>query len=135
MLANILVKPGFIELRDTERPLLAAFDYFFECTGIQEVREASVNYVRRGSAVILFGGCKSGTTVTYETCWLHYDKITLKGVVNFTPDDIKKAYSMLCSGKLDVSRLISGRYTLKDTAKAFVKLSKGIGIKYAIIPL
>jgi L-iditol 2-dehydrogenase len=116
-------------------PRLIGFDYVFECTGIPEVWEASVNYVRRGGVVVLFGGCKSGTTVTYDTCRLHYDEITLKGVFHFTPDDVKKAYALLCSGKLDVSRLISGRYSLKNTSKAFGKLSKGIGIKYAIIPL
>ncbi|MFA6055369.1 MAG: alcohol dehydrogenase catalytic domain-containing protein [Thermodesulfovibrionales bacterium] len=116
-------------------PRLTGFDYLFECTGMPEVWEASVNYVRRGGAVVLFGGCKSGTTVTYDTCRLHYDEITLKGVFHFTPDDVKKAYALLCSGKLDVSRLISCRYALKNTSKAFGKLSKGIGIKYAIIPL
>lgn len=119
---------------EKQMPRLTGFDYLFECTGIPEVWEKAVDYVRRGGAVVLFGGCKSGTTVTYETCRLHYDEITLKGVFHFTPDDVKKAYALLCSGKLDVSRLISGRYTLKDTAKAFEKLSKGIGIKYAIIP-
>jgi L-iditol 2-dehydrogenase len=116
-------------------PRLTGFDHVFECTGIPEVWEASVNYVRRGGTVVLFGGCKSGTTVTYETFRLHYDEITLKGVFHFTPDDVKKAYALLCSRKLDVARLISGRYPLKNTSKAFGKLSKGIGIKYAIIPL
>lgn len=116
-------------------PHLIGFDYVFECTGIPEIWEASVNYARRGGAVVLFGGCKSGTTVTYDTCRLHYDEITLKGVFHFTPDDVKKAYALLCGKKLEVSRLISGRYSLKNTSKAFGKLSKGIGIKYAIIPL
>ncbi len=116
-------------------PRLIGFDYVFECTGIPEVWEATVNYVRRGGTVVLFGGCKTGATATYDTHRLHYDEITLRGVFHFTPDDVKKAYALLCSGKLDVSRLISGRYTLKNTSKAFGKLSKGIGIKYVIIPL
>ena len=98
-------------------PRLTGFDYVFECTGIPEVWEASVNYVRRGGTVVLFGGCKSGTTVSYETCRLHYDEITLKGVFHFTPDDVKKAYALLCSGKLDISRLISGKYSLKNCLK------------------
>jgi L-iditol 2-dehydrogenase len=110
------------------------FDYIFECTGKPEVWEASVNYVRRGGTVILFGGCKSGTTVTYDTGRLHYDEITLKGVFHFTPADVKKAYKLLCEGRLNVSRLISGSYQLNQIQKAFDKLSKGIGIKYAIIP-
>jgi len=110
------------------------FDYVFECTGMPEVWEASVNYVRRGGTVVLFGGCKSGTTVTYDTERLHYDEITLKGVFHYTPADVKKAYKLLCNKNLNVSQLISGRFPLKQTQKAFVNLSKGIGIKYAIIP-
>lgn len=110
------------------------FDYVFECTGIPEVWEDAVNFVRRGGTVILFGGCKSGTKVTYDAGKLHYDEITLKGVFHFTPSDVKKAYRLLCEKKIRVSELISGRYPLRHTQKAFDKLSKGVGIKYAIIP-
>jgi L-iditol 2-dehydrogenase len=110
------------------------FDYLFECTGRPEVWQASVNYVRRGGTVILFGGCKSGTKVTYDTGKLHYDEITLKGVFHFTPSDVKKAYKLLCKGRIGISRLISGSYPLNQLQKAFDKLARGVGIKYAIIP-
>jgi len=110
------------------------FDFVFECTGMPEVWEASVHYVRRGGTVILFGGCKSGTTVTYDTGRIHYDELTLKGVFHFTPQDVKKTYELLCSRRLKVSRLISGRYPLEKIQTAFRNLSKGRGIKYAIIP-
>lgn len=109
-------------------------DYVFECTGQPDVWQNAVNYVRKGGTVILFGGCKSGTTVTYDTGRLHYDEITLRGVFHYTPDDVKRAYNILKSGRIKVSRLISGRYSLKDTEKAFQKLMEGAGIKYAIIP-
>ncbi len=110
------------------------FDYVFECTGRPEVWQASVNYVRRGGTVILFGGCKSGTKVTYDTGKLHYDEITLKGVFHFTPSDVKKAYKLLCKGRIGILRLISGSYPLNQLQKAFDKLAMGVGIKYAIIP-
>ncbi len=109
-------------------------DYVFECTGQPDIWQSSVNYVRRGGTVILFGGCKSGTTVTYDTGRLHYDELTLKGVFHFTPADVRLAYSLLKGRKIKVSKLITGEYQLKDTEKAFLKLTKGEGIKYAIIP-
>ncbi len=115
-------------------PPLDNFNYVFECTGRPEVWEASVNYVCKGGTVILFGGCKKGTKVTYDTERLHYDEITIKGVFHYTPADVKKAYKLLSDGKLKVSSLISGRYPLKNIQKAFDKLIKGEGIKYAIIP-
>jgi len=109
------------------------FDHVFECTGMPEVWESSITFVRRGGTVVLFGGCKSGTTVTYDTGKIHYDEITLKGVFHFTPSDVKKAYELLSRGKLGVSRLISGSYHLTKIQKAFDRLTKGDGIKYAII--
>ncbi|MEW6408620.1 MAG: zinc-binding dehydrogenase [Nitrospirota bacterium] len=109
-------------------------DYVFECTGQPDVWQSSVDYVRRGGTVILFGGCKSGTTVTYDTGRLHYDEITLRGVFHFTPDDVRKAYRFLKDRRIPVSRLISGTFRLEDTTKAFQKLMRGQGLKYAIIP-
>jgi L-iditol 2-dehydrogenase len=109
------------------------FDYVFECTGIPDVWESSVRYLRRGGTVILFGGCKSGTKATYDTESLHYDEITLRGTFHYTPSDVKKAYRLLGAGRIKVSPLISGRFGLKDTQRVFELLSKGKGIKYAII--
>ncbi len=132
--ADFTFKPEKIETNLKNITNGIGFDYVFECTGMPEVWEASVTYVRRGGTVILFGGCKSGTAVTYDTGRLHYDEITLKGVFHYTPADVRKAYELLCKGRLGVSGLISGKYPLKHIEKAFNKLAQGIGIKYAIIP-
>jgi L-iditol 2-dehydrogenase len=108
-------------------------DFVFECTGQVSVWEDSVSHVRRGGSVVLFGGCKNGTRVTYDTYRLHYDEITLKGVFHFTPRDVKEAYDLL-TGALNVSPLISGRYILSELEIPFQRLSRGEGIKYAVIP-
>jgi L-iditol 2-dehydrogenase len=109
------------------------FDFVFECTGQLEVWENSVNHTRKGGTVILFGGVKSGTSACFDTHRLHYDAITLRGVFHFTPQDVRTAYKLL-SEKINVLPLISGHYPLKELSTAFEKLSKGEGIKYAIIP-
>lgn len=109
-------------------------DTVFECTGQIDVWESSVDYVRRGGTVVLFGGVKQGTVVTYDTYRLHYDELTLKGVFHFTPRDVKKAYELLTGGTIRVAPLISGSYPLEGLPAALEKLSKGQGIKYAIIP-
>ncbi len=108
-------------------------DYVFECTGQAGVWEDSVHYVRRGGTVILFGGCRSGTRVSYDAYRLHYDEITLKGVFHFTPRDVKTAYGLLL-GPVRVSPLISGSFPLTELSIPFEKLSEGKGIKYAVIP-
>lgn len=109
-------------------------DVVFECTGIPGVWENAVWLVRKGGTVILFGGCKEGSKVVYDAGRIHYDEITLKGVFHYNPSDVAQAYKLLSTGKIKVGGLISGEYPLKDLAKAFQRLIKGDGIKYAIIP-
>ncbi|MEW6108878.1 MAG: zinc-binding dehydrogenase [Nitrospirota bacterium] len=109
-------------------------DYVFECTGQPEIWEASVNYVRRGGTVILFGGCKAGTAVNFNAERLHYDEITLRGTFHFAPEDVKKALLLLKHKKIDVKKLISDTYSLQEISNVFAKMAKGIGIKYAVVP-
>lgn len=108
-------------------------DFVFECTGQLDVWERSIKYVRRGGTIILFGGCRKDTIVTYDTYRLHYDEITIKGSFHFNPDDVRTAAGLLTEN-LPLSLLISGSYPLKDIAIAFQRLSRGEGLKYAIIP-
>jgi len=109
-------------------------DYVIECTGQPAIWEASVDYVRKGGTVILFGGCRAGTTVTFRAERLHYDEIVLRGTFHFTPEDVKKAYLLLKKGTINVKKLISGTVPLREIHEVFAKLAKGDGIKYALIP-
>lgn len=131
--ADIAVETMGLENTVKEATGGAGADFVFECTGDTGVWENSVNHVRRGGTVVLFGGARSGTTVKYDTHRLHYDEITLKGVFHFTPQDVKSAYNLL-KDTINVAPLISGHYPLKELPLALELLSKGEGIKYAIIP-
>jgi len=108
-------------------------DYVFECTGQPDVWESSVDYVRRGGTVVLFGGCKKDTDVTFSAERLHYDEITLRGIFHFTPRDVKKAYLLLKNNEIDVKQLITATCSLKDLPSVFPLLAKGKGIKYAVV--
>ncbi len=112
----------------------AGVDLVMECTGQQGVWETSVNYVRRGGTVVLFGGCPSGTTVSYDAARLHYDELHIMGSFHYTPNDVKKAYDIIAGDNIDLSMLISGQYALDNLEKAFLLLEQGIGIKYAVRP-
>jgi L-iditol 2-dehydrogenase len=109
-------------------------DVVFECTGMPDVWEETIWFVRKGGTVILFGGCRQGTKVSYDAGRIHYDEITLKGVFHYTPSDVKQAYQILSNKKIPVKRLVTKEYPLGDLQKAFKKLISGEGIKYAIIP-
>jgi L-iditol 2-dehydrogenase len=109
-------------------------DHVIECTGRPEVWQEGVDYLRRGGTLTLFGGCPSGTTVTYDTHRMHYDELHLRGVFHFTPADVKKAYEVLSGRKLKTKEFISGTYPLTGLETALKRLANGRGVKYAIIP-
>ncbi len=131
--ADAAVSPSGVKEAIDELSGGLGVDSVFECTGQPDIWEASVGYARRGGTVVLFGGCRSGATVTYDAARLHYDEIALRGTFHFTPLDVRAAFDLL-KKKLDVSPLISGRYHLRDLKTPFERLSKGEGVKYAIIP-
>lgn len=108
--------------------------WVFECTGRPLVWEQSVALVSKGGTVILFGGCPTGTSVTFDTSRLHYDEITVVGAFHFTPRDVAKAFELLANRQINVRKLITGFYPLKDLEKAFDLLIEGQGVKFAIVP-
>jgi L-iditol 2-dehydrogenase len=109
-------------------------DIVFECTGNPVVWQKAVLFVRKGGTVILFGGCKEGTKVCYDSGRIHYDEITLKGVFHYRPADVNQAYHLLARKKINVKKLISREYPLSKLGTALRKLISGEGIKYVIIP-
>ncbi len=109
-------------------------DLVVECTGKEDVWQKSVDYLRRGGTVILFGGCPEGSRVSYNTHRLHYDELTLYGSFHYTPQDVRYAYKILTDKRLDLSFIISGEFSLSDIGEAFRLLKEGQGIKYAIKP-
>lgn len=108
------------------------YDRVVECTGQKEIWLKSINYVRKGGTVLLFGGLKAGTEVCYDAARIHYDEITLKGAFHYNPDDVKEAATLIQSRKLKLKELITDKFPLSEISLAFEKLSRGEGIKYLI---
>jgi L-iditol 2-dehydrogenase len=111
-----------------------SFDTVIECTGTIEIWEQSIEYVRRGGTVVLFGGCASGTSVSFDTKRLHYDQITLLSPFHFGTEAVRTARQWLLSPKMNLQPLISGYRTLEEGEKTFDDLKAGRGIKYVFQP-
>ncbi len=119
-------------MEDLTKPM--GFDLVVECTGMPEVWEQAVKYLRRGGRLILFGGCPGGSRVCYSADLLHYDEITLMGSFHFSPDDVRRAYQLIVEGGLKLKELLSDSFSLSEINRAFELLRRGEGIKFAIIP-
>jgi Zn-dependent alcohol dehydrogenase len=53
---------------------------------------------------------------------------------HFRPRDVRRAYDLLCEGRLSAGRLINARRSLSDLKEVFAMLERGAILKCAVIP-
>lgn len=111
-----------------------AYHIVIECTGRVDIWERSLEFVRRGGQLMLFGGCPSGTTARFDTNRVHYDQISIVSPFHFGTQAVLKAKEWLENLSLPFDLLISGDRELSDSLGVFEDLKRGVGIKYALRP-
>jgi L-iditol 2-dehydrogenase len=109
-------------------------DIVIECTGQVEVWEAAPGLARAGGQVVLFGGCRPGTEVRFDTQRLHYDQLQVISPFHFTPRAVRRSFELLSSGEIDGKILIGGTFPLTELRRALTLHQQGRGVKYAIEP-
>lgn len=115
-------------------PKAAEFDIVIECTGREEIWAKSLDYVRRGGKVVLFGGCPAGSTVSFDTRKVHYDQITLLSPFHFGTRAVRQAREWVLDPAVRLDHVLSGDRSLDDAPAVFRDLQEGIGIKYIFRP-
>jgi L-iditol 2-dehydrogenase len=110
-------------------------DVAIEAVGRPEAWDWAVGMVRKGGTVNFFGGCASGTKVEIDTNRLHYSEITLTASFHHTPAAVRKAFQLICSGKVRSSDYVTGEAPLSRLRQVFEAMAnRGREIKTAIIP-
>jgi L-iditol 2-dehydrogenase len=109
-------------------------DSVVECVGLPETWESAVSLVRRGGEVLFFGGCEKGAAVGLDTERVHYDDLTLKGGFHYTPDSVRRAWELICSGNLTLEALVTHEMSLAELPEAFERMRRREALKVAIVP-
>lgn len=109
-------------------------DAAIEAVGLPEVWEKTVQMVRPGGTVNLFGGAKGGSSFAVSTTLLHYSELTIKGVFHHTPLFVETALDLLASGAVPADEFISGSVALADVVEALERMGRQEGVKYAVVP-
>jgi L-iditol 2-dehydrogenase len=105
-----------------------------EAVGRPELWELAVALTRKGGQALLFGGCASGTSVTFATRALHYGERKLISVFHHTPNAIRRALQLIASGQLQLDALITDELPLADLGSAFQRMESDGALKVAIYP-
>jgi L-iditol 2-dehydrogenase len=132
---DVVEQPDYIE---RVREITGGYgpDITIEATGTPQGWLDAIDMVRRAGTVMLFGGCRPGTSIELNTRRMHYDCLTLKSpsVYHQPPDLLKRSSTLLASGAVNGKALITDRVPLQDTVQALRRVVAGEGLKFAIIP-
>lgn len=109
-------------------------DVAVECVGLPSIWERMFSLVRPGGTVHFFGGCKSGSTVTFDTTRMHYSDIKMISVFHHTPKYFRQALELISSGQIPVEQLITDTIELKDLQMALERHIEGSAIKFLVKP-
>ena len=109
-------------------------DIAVECVGLPEIWERIFECVRPGGTVHFFGGCKSGSKVTFDTTRLHYSDIKLMSVFHHTPKYFRMALDLIATGDVEVEKLITGTLPLNKLEYAMQQHIEGKAVKFLIKP-
>lgn len=107
-------------------------DAAIEAVGLPEVWEKTVQMVRPGGTVNLFGGSKGGSTFSVSTTLLHYSELTIKGVFHHTPLFVETALNLLAQGLVPAEAFISEERTLGEVLEALEAMGRGDVIKVSL---
>jgi L-iditol 2-dehydrogenase len=107
-------------------------DIAIEAAGLTEVWEKTIDMVRKGGFVMLFGGTKKGEELSIDNTLLHYSQITVKGVFHTTPKAVNEAFELLKMNIILPEDFIQNEYKLSEVEEAIVEHASGKVIKNKI---
>jgi len=103
----------------------AGFDAVIEAVGKPETWEAAMQLVRKGGTVNLFGGCPSGTKVSFDTELIHYSNLTLLASFHHTPRTIRRALEFIEAGVIRAQDFVDGECALSRLPELFKQMAAG----------
>jgi len=107
-------------------------DVVIEATGTIQAYRQAVQMGRKGSTVLYFGGLPAGLTLDIDPNIIHYRQVTLKGSYSYTTETFKNALKLIESGRIEVERLITHRFSLDRLRDAVVKAGEKDSLKVMI---
>jgi putative phosphonate catabolism associated alcohol dehydrogenase len=102
----------------TPNPISKA-THIFDFTGSPEAMESSLNYLATGGMLILAGAVFPSRAIQLPAEYIVRQCLTIKGVHNYSPQDLQFALDFLTQTTYPFDTLIEGRFSLDQINEAF----------------
>jgi L-iditol 2-dehydrogenase len=94
-------------------------DVAIVATGNLKALEDAINLVRKGGTIMMFGVPSKGAQIPLDMSEVYSKEITLVTSYAASDNDTKEALSLIADSKVDVKKLITHKYPIAETQKAF----------------
>lgn len=102
---------------------------------VHELQAQALELAAMRGRVLLFGGLpKSAPTVTMDTNLIHYKELIVAGTTASSIDDCRRAVTLLMTGVVDATWMISHTFGIDDTAQAFATAQDSSALKVVVVP-
>jgi len=109
-------------------------DVVIMAIGNPSIVNQTIDLVRKRGTVNFFAGFSVGDMPSVDVNKIHYKEIQITGTSASTRKDHELALNLIENKIIDVSELLSYRYSLKNAVEAFSMAKRGEGMKVAIVP-
>ena len=100
-------------------------DVVIVATGSLKALEDAINLVRKGGTIMMFGVPSKGAQIPLDMSVVYSKEITLVTSYAASDNDTKDALSLINDGAVNVKKLITHKYPIGETQKAFDHAHKG----------
>ncbi|KAF8999110.1 chaperonin 10-like protein [Cyathus striatus] len=109
------------------------FDVVVEATGVEKLANDSINYVRRGGTLMIYGVYENKALVHWPPSKIFGDEIRIIGSFSQT-FCFPRAVAYLDGGKVNLKGMVTDVYKLEDFQAALDKMNSRTALKIAIKP-
>lgn len=99
----------------------------------QELQSTAVQLAATHGRINFFSGLGSGERVNLDTNLIHYQALSLTGTTGSPVASFDEAIELVADGRVNLKRLVSGRFALDEIQDAFEHAASGNGMKAIIL--
>lgn len=135
-LADVYVCSGeedFIQRVMNETDGLGA-DVIFTANPTGQSHSDAIRIAKNRARINLFGGLPKGTTVNLDTNAIHYKELIVTGAHGSMPVHHELAVNLIASGRVDVKKYITHKFSLSEILTAFKTAEEHAGLRVVVNP-
>jgi len=110
------------------------FDIVVEATGVESIVNKSIDYVRRGGTLLVYGVYAEAARVSWSPTKIFLNEIRIIGSFSQT-HCFPRAVAYLDSGKIRVKEMVTDTYPLQEYQQALDKMASRGALKIALTPV